>query len=177
MGYKNLLPVRLERVIKAVPDFPMPGIMFRDISPVLEDVILFRDIVGHLARSLEGCGNKIVGLDARGFIFGSTLAYRMKLPFVMARKKGKLPGNTISVKYGLEYGQSELEMQIGSVSKNDRVIIIDDLLATGGSARAACDLVERMGGTVTYLAFIIKLEGLGSESVLAGRPIYSLVSY
>jgi len=168
----------LKRAIRSIPDFPKPGILFRDISPLLEDGALFRKTIELLAGE---CGDvapsKIVGLDARGFIFGAALAYKLGVGFVPVRKKGKLPSATISHAYNLEYGSAEFEIHCDSIRRGESVIVVDDLLATGGTASAALHLLEQLGARVTRVLFVIELEFLGGRSRLASSEIRSLVSY
>ncbi len=158
-----------------VADFPKKGIMFKDISPLLANPEEFSGLIKHLAKSWKGKVDKIGGFDARGFIFASTLAYEMKLPFFMLRKKGKLPGETISVKYGLEYGEASLEVGKSAVSAGDKVLLVDDVLATGGTAEAGCKLVEELGGVVIGVQFVLELESLSGRNLLSGYDVHSVV--
>jgi len=168
----------LKRGIRNVPDFPKPGIIFRDITPVLENAELFRTSVDLLAARCEGLAPaKVVGLDARGFIFGAALAYRLGVGFVAIRKKGKLPAATLSHSYELEYGCAELEIHRDSILPGEPVILVDDLLATGGTAKAALHLLEQLGAKVLALLFVVELEGLGGRERLAPAVIRSLVSF
>lgn len=168
----------LKRGIRTIPDFPKPGILFRDISPVLENAQLFRASVDLLAAECAGLSPaKVVGLDARGFIFGAALAYRIGAGFVPVRKKGKLPAATISHAYDLEYGSAEFEMHRDSIVPGEPVILVDDLLATGGTARAALHLLGRLGADVLRALFVVELEGLGGREALAPVGIRSLVSF
>jgi adenine phosphoribosyltransferase len=170
--------VELEKAIRAVPDFPKPGILFRDITPLLENGALFRQTIDLLAEECAGCNpSKIVGLDARGFIFGAALAYRLGLGFVPIRKKGKLPFRTISQSYDLEYGAAEFEIHSDSILPGETVIIVDDLLATGGTAGAAVRLVEKLGARVLKLLFVIELDGLGGREQVRGVEIRSLITF
>ncbi len=168
----------LKKFIRSVPDFPIAGILFRDISPLLADADAFDFALNAMAKEWSGKGvTKVAGFDARGFVFGSPLARQMKLPFVMLRKPGKLPGKTLSVSYGLEYGTDVLEMGIGAVSAGDSVLLVDDLLATGGTALAGAHLVEKAGGKVAGYAFAIELDGLGGKEKLADYAMSALMSY
>lgn len=168
----------LKRYIGAVKDFPKPGILFRDVSPLLRNPRAVRKVVDHFARNWSGKVDAIVALDARGFIFGSLVAHHLRLPFVMMRKKGKLPGSTVSVSYELEYGNNVLEMQSGALEKGMKVLVVDDLLATGGSANAAAALVTRVGASVAGFAFVIELCALGGKHRLpSGVPVDSLILY
>ncbi len=166
----------IEEHIKPYPDFPKPGILFRWYSPLLRNPKAFKEVIGQLAtRYREQNIQAIVGLDSRGFIFGSALAYEMDLPFVVARKAGKLPGETIQVKYGLEYGESVLEMEVGSIIPGERVLLIDDLLATGGTLKAAHHLVTQLGGEVVEAVCLIELDGLNGKDNLP-CPFHSVVT-
>ena len=168
----------LKTAIRSIPDFPKPGILFRDISPLLEDAALFRATIDQLAeRCLEGNPSKIVGLDARGFIFGAALAYKLGVGFVPVRKKGKLPFATISHSYDLEYGSAEFEIHTDSIHSGESVIVVDDLLATGGTASAALHLLEQLGARVLQVLVVIELEFLQGRAALAPAAVNSLVSY
>ena len=170
--------MNLEEHIRTIPDFPKPGINFKDITPLLATHGAFKYCVDAIAQQYKDAGiDKIAGFDARGFLFGAPLAYAMGLPFVPVRKKGKLPYNAISQAYGLEYGKDEMEMHIDAVKPGERVLMIDDLLATGGTMKAGCDLVERLGGTVAACQFIIELDGLGGREKLGSYNISALLRY
>ena len=168
----------LKRLIRDVPDFPQPGILFRDITPLLGDAEGLRavlDGMASMARDLSpGC---IVGIESRGFIFGAPLADRLGLPFVPVRKPGKLPAARMSVEYSLEYGESRLDIHEDAMSPGTRALIVDDLLATGGTALAAAKLVELIGGVVAGLIFAIELEALEGRPRLASYTVRSLVAY
>ena len=171
----------LHNAIRTIPDFPKPGILFRDLSPILESGELFQLTVDLLAAECAGLSPvKIVGLDARGFIFGGALAYKLGLGFVPVRKKGKLPSGTISQSYELEYGSAEFEIHSDSIARGESVIIVDDLLATGGTAGAAIRLVEQLGARVLKTLFVIELIGLGGRErlgVLGAPEISSLMNF
>jgi adenine phosphoribosyltransferase len=166
----------IQRYLTATPDFPQRGIVFQSYEKLLKDPAAFHRVIGAFAdRYRDRHLDAIVGLDARGFIFGSALAYELNVPFVMMRKPGKLPGKVERVEYSLEYGKNAFELEVGIVSPGDRVVIIDDLLATGGSAQAAVELVERLGGEVVETAFFIELSFLhGREKIR--RPVFSLLA-
>jgi adenine phosphoribosyltransferase len=169
---------RLKGAIRSIPDFPKPGILFRDITPVLEDAALFHSSIDLLAQACEGIDcSKIAGLDARGFIFGAALAYRLGVGFVPIRKKGKLPFRTINHSYDLEYGSAELEMHADSVAPGEKVMLVDDLLATGGTARAAISLLAELGADLQAALFLIELEGLGGRDALGKLPVLSLIRF
>jgi adenine phosphoribosyltransferase len=170
--------VDLEAKIRDIPDFPKRGIVFKDIMPLLADPEALHDTVERLAEFAEPRKPDVVlGAEARGFILGAALAYRLGCGFVAARKPGKLPWRTISAKYALEYGFDALELHADAVAHGARVLVHDDLLATGGTARAKIDLVEQLGGTVVGLAFVIELEFLNGREKLAGYDVCSLIRY
>ena len=155
------LEQRLSTAIRAVPDFPKPGILFRDITPVLEDPALGKSITEGFRERLAGIQiDAIAGIESRGFLFGVPLALALGVPFLTVRKKGKLPWRTVSYKYDLEYGSAEVEMHVDSVRPGMRVLVHDDLLATGGTAIAAAELVRMQGGTVVGFSFLIELSFL-----------------
>jgi adenine phosphoribosyltransferase len=164
--------------IRDIPDFPKRGIVFKDIMPLLADPESLRETVERLAEFAEPRRpDLILGAEARGFILGAALAYRLGCGFVAARKPGKLPWRTISAKYALEYGSDALELHADAIKPGARVLVHDDLLATGGTARAKVDLVEQLGGTVVGLAFVIELQFLNGREKLAGYDVFSLVQY
>lgn len=166
----------LTRVIRAIPDFPKPGIVFRDITPLLGDPAAFEMTITEIVLQWTDKIDAVVGLDARGFIFGGAVAYEMGLPFVPVRKKGKLPAETVEVEYALEYGSGILQMHKDAVGTKSRVLIVDDLLATGGTAAAAASLVEKVGAKVAGYAFVIELAELEGRNKLHA-PIQSLAIY
>jgi adenine phosphoribosyltransferase len=168
----------LRSAIRTIPDFPKPGILFRDISPLLEDASLFHSTITLLAKECEGITpSKVVGLDARGFIFGAALAYKLGLGFVPVRKKGKLPSATLSHSYDLEYGSATLEIHCDSIGKGESVIVVDDLLATGGTAGAAIHLLQQLGAKVAGLLVVIELGFLQGRNALGDTKVNSLVCY
>jgi adenine phosphoribosyltransferase len=163
----------VDAVVRNIPDFPKPGIVFKDITPVLADPKLFDRVVDWMGEGTERI-DKVVGMESRGFIFGAALAPRINAGFVPARKKGKLPWDTIAVEYDLEYGTATLEIHVDAVKPGERVLIVDDLLATGGTAAATVELVERLGGQVVGCVFMMELDFLkGRERLTA--PTRSLV--
>ena len=168
----------IRKHIRAVPDFPSPGILFRDITPLLNDAEAFSATIDELAEAVSGRKfNRIAGIESRGFIFGTPLALRFDVGFVPIRKPGKLPAETISEEYTLEYGSNTIEMHADALGAGDRVLVVDDLLATGGTAAAACSLVERAGAQVEAVAFVIELEFLNGREKLAGRDAISLITF
>jgi adenine phosphoribosyltransferase len=171
---------RTRRTVREIPDYPKPGVDFKDITPVLEDPGLTRDLLQRFRNEAEAMGaNAIVGVESRGFLFGMALAIEMGVPFITVRKKGKLPAETVSYSYELEYGSEEIEMHADSLKEGMKVLIHDDLLATGGTAAAAAELVKEQGGEVAGFGFLIELSFLGGESRI--RPysenIFKLLSY
>ncbi len=168
----------LDAFIRTIPDFPQPGIMFRDITPLLHDPAALREANDRLAETARGWeATLIAGIEARGFLFGVPVAERLDLPFVPVRKPGKLPADRASVFYELEYGQDSLELHRDPSVAGHRVVVIDDLLATGGTAAATVRLVQELGGTVAGLAFVIELTELGGRGPLAPHPIEALLQY
>jgi adenine phosphoribosyltransferase len=169
---------RLKANIRDVPDFPKPGIVFKDITPILANGQLFRLAVTIFAERYQRKSvEKIVAIDARGFIFGGALAHYLGIGLTVVRKKGKLPYTSHSQEYELEYGQGVLELHVDAVEKRQRVVIIDDLLATGGTAQAAAQLVQKCGGEIVELAFLVELTFLNGRSRLAEYPVFSAISY
>jgi adenine phosphoribosyltransferase len=164
--------------IRSVPDFPKKGIVFRDITTLLKDREAFAMAVNILHRQYAGSKiDKVVSAESRGFILGAPLAYRLNAGFVPVRKPGKLPAETIRQEYALEYGTDALEIHTDAIRPGERVLIHDDLLATGGTVAAACRLVERLGGTIVALCFLIELSFLGGRSRLRGYEIFSILQY
>ncbi|MEX0783826.1 MAG: adenine phosphoribosyltransferase [Dehalococcoidia bacterium] len=171
-------PVDLKALIRDIPDFPTPGILFRDITPLLCDPDAFREVLDTLSERVRAAGAEaIVGIESRGFIFGCPLADRLGLPFVPVRKPGKLPAARMSVEYSLEYGDSQLDIHEDALAAGQRAFIVDDLLATGGTAAAASKLVELVGGIVAGYGFVIELTALGGRERLAGYDTFSIIQY
>ena len=169
---------QLKQKIRHVPDFPKAGILFYDITTLLQDPAGLRGAVESLAGPFQGQGiDLVVGIESRGFIFGSAVADRIGAGFSPVRKPGKLPSTTITASYSLEYGTDSLEMHADAVRKGQRVLIVDDLLATGGTARATLDLVERLGGEVHALAFLIELVALKGRERLPARNLHTVLKY
>ena len=166
------------RRIRTVPDFPKPGISYKDITPLIEDGEALRAATDALHRATEHLHyDRILSAEARGFVFGTALAYRARKGLILARKPNKLPRETITASYDLEYGTDALEAHADSVSKGARVLVADDLLATGGTSRAMCDLVENAGGTVAGVAFLIELGYLDGRARLKPYEVVSLITY
>lgn len=169
---------RLRSIIRDVPDFPKKGIVFKDITPVLQDPAAFGRACAVLEEYALGRGADVVaGIESRGFIFGAALALRMARPFVPIRKKGKLPWKTVRQSYGLEYGKDTIEIHRDAVEKGRRVLVVDDLLATGGTLAGACKLVEKVGGVVAGCACLVELSFLKGRARLKGRDVFSIVRY
>ncbi len=168
----------LRATIRDVPDFPKPGILFKDITPVLSDPALFPAVIRDLAEPYAGQTiDHVVGIESRGFIFGAPLAMRLGAGFVPIRKPGKLPHRTVRVEYALEYGTDALEAHVDAVRPGDGVLLVDDVLATGGTAAAAVRLVERLGGRIVGAAFVVELAFLGGRERLTELPVRSIVRY
>lgn len=167
----------LKARIRDVPDFPTPGILFRDITPLLGDPEAFAHVLSAMEHDALGRqAQAIVGIESRGFIFGAPLAARMQLPFVPVRKPGKLPAARQSIEYSLEYGTNQLDIHEDALTRGQRAYIVDDVLATGGTALAAAKLVELIGGVVAGLGFAIELELLGGRARMGHYPVFSLVT-
>lgn len=172
---KNALAERVARTVREIPDFPKPGIAFKDITPVLQDGDLFRTIINYYAEYYSDKEiSKIVGIESRGFIFGAALAHEMGIGLTLIRKPGKLPYQKYGVDYDLEYGTDRVEIHIDGVQRGEKVVLVDDLLATGGTAAAACSLLESCGADVQEIAFIIELEFLGGREKLGDHHIHTL---
>lgn len=168
----------LKHLIREIPDFPKPGILFKDITTLLGDAEGLRQAIACLAEPFREAGiDRVVGIESRGFIFGAAVAERLGAGFVPARKPGKLPARTVRVEYALEYGTDAIEMHEDAVQDGQQVLIVDDLLATGGTARAAADLVVGRGAAVRAFAFLIELDALRGRERLAGHDIFSAVHY
>lgn len=169
---------RVRDAVTDVPDFPKPGILFKDITPVCADPELFRDVTRHFAQALAGKGiTHIAAIESRGFIFGAPLALEMGIPLVIVRKPGKLPRPTISVSYGLEYGTDTLHIHDDALKAGDKVLVVDDVLATGGTAKATGELVEKCGAAVAAYAFLIELAFLDGRPKLGNVPVESVYIY
>ena len=168
----------LKDYVRSIPDFPEPGIIFRDITTILSDPDGFHLAIDELIKLLDGVDfDVIVGAESRGFIFGAPLAYELHKPFVLVRKKGKLPCETISQDYELEYGKATIEMHKDAISKGQKVVIVDDLIATGGTIAASAKLVEQLGGEVVKIICIMELAGLKGREKLAGYDVGAVITY
>lgn len=169
---------KLRAGVRDVPDFPKKGIVFKDITPILSDGALFRTSIDVFLEHCRGKKiDKIVGIDARGFLFGSAVAYELGVGFVPIRKRGKLPFKTEIAKYSLEYGEAEMEMHIDAMEPGEKIVLVDDLLATGGTSAAAAALIAKIGGELTDALFLIELEFLNGREKLAPTPVTSFLKF
>ncbi|MCR4746641.1 MAG: adenine phosphoribosyltransferase [Lachnospiraceae bacterium] len=175
-----MIKEKVEDYIRTIPDFPQKGVMFRDITTVLSDADGLKMAIDEMAKLLEGVEfDVLAGAESRGFIFGTALAYNLHKPLVLIRKKGKLPGETVSQEYSLEYGTATIEMHKDSVKPGQKVVLVDDLIATGGTIEASAKLVEKLGGEVVKMIFLLELEGLNGHKMLEekGYSVGSVVTY
>jgi len=169
---------QLRAAIRDVPDFPKRGIVFKDITPLLADARLFRAAIDRMVRPFRDRGiRKVIGIESRGFLLATTIAYKLGAGVVPIRKKGKLPHQTVSLTYDLEYGQDTLEIHADAVRAGEKVLVVDDVLATGGTARAACELVRKLGAEIAGLDFLIELSFLKGRERLKDREIFALLSF
>jgi len=170
--------VDVQSYIRAIPDFPLPGILFRDITPLLKDKQAFKAAIDLFVDKYKQAGiNHVVGIEARGYMLGAPLAYAIGAGFVPVRKPGKLPYSKLSESYALEYGTNSLEVHADALGNGDRVLVVDDLLATGGTAAATRRLLERLGADVAGFAFLIELEALNGRDALKGADVTSFITY
>ncbi|MBN1355999.1 adenine phosphoribosyltransferase [bacterium] len=170
--------MNLESFIRNIPDFPKPGIQFKDITPLLISPFAFREVISQMTKPFRSQGiDKVLGIEARGFLFASPIAMELGAGIVPVRKPGKLPFETISHTYTLEYGTDTIEMHKDAVSPGDKVLIVDDLLATGGTVEAACKLVESAGGVVTGISFLVELAFLNGRTKIDGYPVHALIQF
>ncbi len=168
----------VEDYICSIPDFPEPGIIFRDVTSVLQDADGLQLAIDELVKLLDGVDfDVLVGAESRGFIFGMPIAYLLHKPFILIRKKGKLPRETLSKTYDLEYGTATIEIHKDAIQPGQRVVMVDDLIATGGTMKAACELVEELGGRIVKVIFLMELAGLKGRDVLAGYDVDAVVTY
>ena len=169
---------KIEEYVRSIPDFPEPGIIFRDVTSVIQDADGLQLAIDSMQDCLKGVDfDVITGLESRGFIFGMPIAYNLHKPFVPIRKKGKLPRETVSASYDLEYGSAEIEMHKDSIKPGQKVVIVDDLIATGGTIEAAIKLVEELGGEVVKVVFLMELAGLKGRERLKGYDVSSVICY
>lgn len=168
----------LKDYVVSIPDFPEPGIIFRDITSILQDAEGLHMAIDQLQGALEGMEfDVIAGTESRGFIFGMPLAYNLGKPFVLVRKKGKLPRETIEETYDLEYGTATIEIHKDAIKPGQKVVLVDDLIATGGTIKAAAKLIERLGGEVVKMVFVMELAGLNGRKLLEGYDVFSAITY
>ena len=168
----------LRALIREIPDFPKPGILFYDITTLLKDAAAFQQVVDRMVEAVDGTRiDVVVGMESRGFIFSAPMAYRLRAGFVPVRKLGKLPAETIEVEYALEYGTATLEIHRDAILPGQRVLIVDDLLATGGTVMGTIELVQRLGGEVAGLSFMVELSALHGRERLGGFEIHALLTY
>ncbi|HOL22066.1 MAG TPA: adenine phosphoribosyltransferase [bacterium] len=167
----------IKSLIRTIPDFPKKGILFRDITPVLKEPAAFKKVIDAFQRNTPVDVDKVVAIESRGFIFGAALAFNLGAGFVPVRKSGKLPGKTIKAKYDLEYGTDTLEIHEDAIEKGDNIVLVDDLLATGGTALASCKLIEKSGGIVKKILFLVELDDLKGIEKLKGYDVFSLVHF
>ncbi|PTT41986.1 adenine phosphoribosyltransferase [Chryseobacterium sp. HMWF028] len=170
---------KLEETIENIPDFPIPGIQFKDISPIFLNPKLYEDVIADLAAFSKGKVDAVCGIESRGYLFGIAIAVALEVPFILIRKAGKLPPPVISEKYDLEYGSAVIETRKGQIKPGQRVLIHDDLLATGGTTEAAAKLVEKQGATVSQFSFLIGLKDLNGDEKLKkfGAEVYHILGY
>ena len=169
---------KVEDYVVSIPDFPEPGIIFRDVTSVIQDAEGLQLAIDELQKLLDGVEfDVIAGTESRGFIFGMPIAYNLKKPFVLVRKKGKLPRETVEMSYDLEYGSATIEMHKDSIKPGQKVVLVDDLIATGGTIEAAAKLVETLGGEVVKIIFLMELAGLEGRKKLANYDVASVVCY
>ena len=169
---------KVEDYVRTIPDFPKEGIMFRDITTVLSDADGLKLAIDKMEELLADCDFDIIaGAELRGFIFGAALAYNMHKPFVLIRKKGKLPGKTVEKTYDLEYGTATIEIHEDAIEPGQKVVIVDDLIATGGTVEAAAELIEDLGGIVSKMVFLMELQGLNGRERLSKYDVASVISY
>lgn len=176
--YKRLGEImELKDTIRAIENYPKEGVIFRDITTLLKDKDAFKKAVDEMAAKIDEDVDKIIGIEARGFILGAALAYKLNKGFVPVRKPGKLPWDKLSESYDLEYGQDSIEIHKDAIDPGEKVVIVDDLLATGGTSKACLKLVRSLGGEVSSLLFLIELEGLKGRDLLKGEKVLSVIKY
>ncbi len=178
-GKRAVLEETIKSRIRSIPDYPKRGVVFRDLTPLFRNYAAFDACIDALAKKIDGSADLIAGIEARGFIIGAALAGKMGLGFIPIRKENKLPWDKIKAEYVLEYGSGKLEVHKDAVEKGEKVAIVDDLLATGGSSLAAAELIEELGGKVAVLAFVVELSSLGGREKLKGKGyrVFSLAKY
>lgn len=169
--------MELKDTIRAIEDYPKKGVIFRDITTLLKDKDAFNKAVDEMAEKIDKDVDKIIGIEARGFIFGAALAYKLNKGFVPVRKPGKLPWDKVSESYELEYGEDSIEMHRDAIEAGEKIVIVDDLLATGGTSKACINLVEKLKGEVSSAIFLVELEDLKGREILSGTRVESIIKY
>ena len=169
--------MNLKESVRSIPGYPKEGVIFRDVTTLLKDGKLFKEAIDKIAEKIDYDFDKVIGIEARGFIIGAPLAYKFEKGFIPVRKPGKLPSKKVSMEYDLEYGTDSIEMHIDGINKGEKIIIVDDLLATGGTSRAAIKLVESLGGIVQSLLFLVELDDLKGRDILKGYKIDSILHF
>ncbi len=169
--------MELKDTIRAIEDYPKKGVIFRDITTLLKDKEAFKKAVDEMAEKIDKDVDKIIGIEARGFIFGAALAYKLNKGFVPVRKPGKLPWDKVSESYELEYGEDSIEMHRDAIEAGEKIVIVDDLLATGGTSKACINLVEKLKGEVSSAIFLVELEDLKGREILSGTRVESIIKY
>ena len=176
--YKGMEEImELKDTIRAIEDYPKKGVIFRDITTLLKDKEAFKKAVDEMAEKIDKDVDKIIGIEARGFIFGAALAYKLNKGFVPVRKPGKLPWDKVSESYELEYGEDSIEMHRDAIEAGEKIVIVDDLLATGGTSKACINLVEKLKGEVSSAIFLVELEDLKGREILSGTRVESIIKY
>lgn len=176
--YKGMEEVmELKDTIRAIEDYPKKGVIFRDITTLLKDKEAFKKAVDEMAEKIDKDVDKIIGIEARGFIFGAALAYKLEKGFVPVRKPGKLPWDKVSESYELEYGEDSIEIHKDAIEAGEKIVIVDDLLATGGTSKACINLVEKLKGEVSSAIFLVELEDLKGREILSGTRVESIIKY
>jgi len=169
---------KLSDYIRDIPDFPKKGIIFKDITTLLKDKIGFAQAIDEMCEKIKNIKvDKIIGIESRGFIFASAMCYKLNAGLVLVRKPGKLPSETESISYELEYGEDTIEIHKDSISKGEKILVVDDLIATGGTAKAVCDVVEKLGGEIVATEFLIELSFLEGRKKLKNYPFFSLIKF
>ena len=171
------LEEKIKEKVRSIPDYPKKGIIFRDITTLLRDGPLFRACIDTIAEHFKGRVDAVAGVEARGFIIGSAVAYKLGKGFIPIRKEGKLPYDKVKKTYSLEYGEETIEIHKDALAKGERILLVDDLLATGGTAKASCELIESLGGKIVGVAFIIELTDLHGRDKLSGKEVFTLAKY
>ena len=171
------LEEKIKEKVRSIPDYPKKGVLFRDITPLLRDEPIFRACIDAIAEHFKGRVDAVAGVESRGFIIGSAVAYKLGKGFIPIRKEGKLPYEKVKKTYSLEYGEETIEIHKDALAKGERILLVDDLLATGGTAKASCELIESLGGKIAGIAFIIELTDLHGRDKLSDKEVFTLAKY